>query len=271
MGPWSMEMPRGSVDALVACRVHGGHTWRMQPAFILTRRRVPELMDDEGIGPREHDAALRGLARLNRVSRSDAILWPVLRRVAASGNGRVLRVMDVATGSGDVPAALDARARSAGIRIEWTLCDRSPHALARAEERAAGSGMNVRTVCVDVLAAPLPTDCDVVISSLFLHHFDPHDAVRILRSMRDAARVAVGVADLDRTWLGLGLATLGARVLSRSPVVHFDAAASVRAAHARAEIESLARDAGMSGCVITRAWPERWRLWWNRDGKGSAR
>ena len=243
----------------------------MQPAFIPTRRRVPELMDDEGIGPREHDAALRGLARLNRVSRSDAILWPVLRGVAASGNGRALRVMDVATGSGDVPAALDARARSAGIRIEWTLCDRSPHALARAEERAAGSGMNVRTACVDVLAAPLPTDCDVVISSLFLHHFDPHDAVRILRSMRDAARVAVGVADLDRTWLGLGLATLGARVLSRSPVVHFDAAASVRAAHARAEIESLARDAGMSGCVITRAWPERWRLWWNRDGKGSAR
>ena len=243
----------------------------MQPAFILTRRRVPELMDDEGIGPREHDAALRGLARLNRVSRSDAILWPVLRGVAASGNGRVLRVMDVATGSGDVPAALDARARSAGIRIEWTLCDRSPHALARAEERAAGSGMNVRSACVDVLAAPLPPGCDVVISSLFLHHFDPHDAVRILRSMRDAAGVAVGVADLDRTWLGLGLATLGARVLSRSPVVHFDAAASVRAAHARAEIESLARDAGMSGCVITRAWPERWRLWWNRDGKGSAR
>ena len=266
-----MEMPRGSVEALVACGVRGGHTWRMQPAFIPTRRRVPELMDDEGIGPREHDAALRGLARINRVSRSDAILWPVLRDVAASGNGRVLRVMDVATGSGDVPAALDARARSAGIRIEWTLCDRSPHALARAEERAAGSGMNVRTVCVDVLAAPLPTDCDVVISSLFLHHFDPHDAVRIMRSMRDAARVAVGVADLDRTWLGLGLATLGARVLSRSPVVHFDAAASVRAAHARAEIESLARDAGMSGCVITRAWPERWRLWWNRDGKGSAR
>ena len=243
----------------------------MQPAFILSRRRVPELMDDEGIGPREHDAALRGLARLNRVSRSDAILWPVLRDVAASGNGRVLRVMDVATGSGDVPAALDARARSAGIRIEWTLCDRSPHALARAEERAAGSGMNVRTACVDVLAAPLPPGCDVVISSLFLHHFDPHDAVRILRSMRDAAGVAVGVADLDRTWLGLGLATLGARVLSRSPVVHFDAAASVRAAHARAEVESLARDAGMDGCAITRAWPERWRLWWNRDGKGSAR
>jgi hypothetical protein len=179
--------------------------------------------------------------------------------------------MDVATGSGDVPTALDARARSAGIRIDWTLCDRSPHALARAEERARDSGMHVRTACVDVLAASLPAECDVVISSLFLHHFDPHDAVRILRSMRDAAGMAVGVADLDRTWLGLGLATLGAYVLSRSPVVHFDASASVRAAHARAEVESLARDAGMDGCTITRAWPERWRLWWNRAGSGGAR
>jgi hypothetical protein len=45
--------------------------------------------------------------------------------------------MDVATGSGDVPTALDARARSAGIRIEWTLCDRSPHALARAHNEDA--------------------------------------------------------------------------------------------------------------------------------------
>jgi MFS family permease len=79
-----------------------------------------------------------------------------------------------------------------------------------------------------------------------------------------AAGMAIGVADLDRTRLGLCMAWMGAHALTRSPIVHFDAVASVRAAHARAEIEQMARDAGLHGCAVGRAWPQRWRLWWQR-------
>jgi predicted nicotinamide N-methyase len=231
--------------------------------MTLHRSRVPELMDAEDLDPAAHDAALRGLARLNRASRSDAILWSGLRRLARATD-RTLRVLDVATGSGDLPAALDARARREGIRLEWVLCDRSPQALANAQLAARKHAMRCSLTRVDVLREPLPTGCDVVISSLFLHHMDRAEVVKLLGAMREAAGMAIGVADLDRTRLGLCMAWMGAHALTRSPIVHFDAVASVRAAHARGEIEQMARDAGLHGCTVDRAWPQRWRLWWHR-------
>jgi hypothetical protein len=82
--------------------------------------------------------------------------------------------------------------------------------------------------------------------------------------MAAAAARAVGVTDLERSRAGLALAWLGSRVLSRSYVVHHDAPASVRAAFTRAEIAALAREAGLEGATVRRAWPERWTLWWRR-------
>ena len=54
------------------------------------RDRRPELMDDPGLDPAAHRLALAGLARLNRVSRSAAAVWPAVRRLAAEVPGRPL-------------------------------------------------------------------------------------------------------------------------------------------------------------------------------------
>ena len=82
--------------------------------------------------------------------------------------------------------------------------------------------------------------------------------------MAAAANRAIGVTDLDRTRRGLALAWIGSRALSRSPIVHFDALASVRAAFTRDEIAAIARAAGLEGCTVQSAWPARWTLWWSR-------
>jgi len=230
----------------------------------LQRIRVLEKMDDDALESAQHDRALRGLARLNRLARSHSILWPQVRRYAmqSEARGKMLRILDVATASADLPVAMDAAARREGLGIEWVLCDRSEHALHRAVERATTAGLRFTTACMDALSEPLPRGCDLVISSLFLHHIDPAQVVELLRSMRQAAGVAVGVADLDRTRLGLCFAALGAHLLSRSPIVHFDAVASVRAAHTREEILRLACEAGLSNASVGKAWPQRWSVWW---------
>lgn len=236
-----------------------------------TRVRVDERMDDPALPAAEHDLALAGLARLNAWSRSHWLLWSGIRALAREANaeGRTLGVIDVAAGSGDGPIAMARRAAREGLRIEWTLCDASAHALSVADARAREAGVAVATVRADAIAAELPCQSDVVTCSLFIHHCDPDEAVAVMRHMRNAALRAVGITDLDRTHLGLGLAWLGSRVLSRSPVVHFDATASVRAAFSRDEARALAAEAGMSGtgiagALVERAFPERWRLWWRR-------
>jgi 2-polyprenyl-3-methyl-5-hydroxy-6-metoxy-1,4-benzoquinol methylase len=230
------------------------------------RVRVDERMDDPAIPAAEHDRALAGLMRLNAVSRSRWLLWPGIAALARERNrqGEPLRVVDIATGAGDGPIAMARRARRLGLDIRWTLCDASPHALAVARARADRAGVAIETTEADAIGAELPARGDLVTCSLFLHHCERADAVRVLRHMAGAAELAVAATDLDRTRFGLALAWLGSRALSRSPVVHFDATASVRGAFSRAEAAALARDAGLDGARVDAAFPARWNLWWRR-------
>jgi SAM-dependent methyltransferase len=226
-------------------------------------------MDDPALPPHEHDRALADLARLNSLARSAAILWPAvreeLRRAAAAG--RVARVLDVATGSGDIPATLGRWARRAGLSAHWIGVDASAHALARAAARAAQERMPLELLQADA-TRELPVRADVVISSLFLHHLSHSRALDALRAMSRSAVSALLVSDLRRSAPGLALAWTASRVLSRSPVVHFDAVVSVRGAFTDTELADLARAAGLRGAQVRRAWPQRLLLRWSRsDGR----
>ena len=227
------------------------------------RRRQPELMDDPSLDAAQHDAALRGLARLNNISRSHGILWPRVAEVARAANrtGQTLRVLDVATGSGDLPLAMAHRARANGLDIHWSVCDVSAHALDVAVRRSAEAGFEFRSHRLDATTDALPTT-DVSICSLFVHHLDPPQVVGLLRGMRCSSSVAIGVADLDRSRWGFALAWLASRALTRSPIVHTDALLSVRAGFRPDEVMGMARDADLDGALLDRAWPARWRLWW---------
>ncbi len=74
------------------------------------RRCQPELMDEPGLDPERHRQALQGLARINWLSASDRILWHPIRALARELAGKPLRVLDIATGGGDVPIRLWQRA-----------------------------------------------------------------------------------------------------------------------------------------------------------------
>ncbi|MCE5231058.1 methyltransferase domain-containing protein [bacterium] len=222
------------------------------------RHRVAEEMDDPRLGARRHMAALAGLGRINRVSLVARAIWPGIEEMARD-EARPLRVLDIATGGGDLPRELLRIGRRRGIRIEAAGCDISEVALRYARERSPG----VRFFKLDALDEPIPPGFDAVVCALFLHHLKDGDAVRLLRAMGEAAR-AVFVDDLSRDAIGLGLAWAGTRILSRSPIVHADGVRSVRAAFTVDEAARMARAAGLEGATIRRHWPRRWLLEWRR-------
>ncbi len=226
---------------------------------LRTRDRVPELMDDPDLDPEAHRRALAGLARLNRWSWSAGVLWPPVRRLAAR-LGRPVRLLDVATGSGDVPAALLRKAARAGVRLEVAGCDKSPTAVAAAAA-ACPAG---RFFAHDALRGPLPAGFDAVTCSLFLHHLSGDDAVSLLTRMRAAAGALVLVNDLARSRFNYCGVWAACRLLTRSPVVRFDAPASVRSAFTPAEALALAATAGLAGAAARRRFPARFLLTWER-------
>lgn len=228
------------------------------------RRRTPEIMDQPGLDPRRHAAALRGLARINFWSRSAGLLWPPLAALARRLETTRLRVLDLASGGGDVAIRLWHKARRAGLDFHLEGRDLSPVAVAHARAEAARHGAAVSFEVGDALHGPLPPGFDAVLSSLFLHHLDEGQAVSLLRRMADAAGRLVLVNDLARGWAGLALAHVGTRLLSRSSVVHFDGPRSVEGAFTPAEALALAEHAGLHGATVARHWPCRFLLTWER-------
>tara|TARA_R110000782_G_scaffold54637_8_gene115489 strand:- start:28645 stop:29385 length:741 start_codon:yes stop_codon:yes gene_type:complete len=229
---------------------------------IRPRVLEPELMDDPALDPAEHALALRGLARINRISFASRVHMGPLRSVAA-GLDRPVRVLDVASGSGDIAVSVASRAAAEGIGVELIFADRSPLAVGAACGRARDRGVVARGVVVDALAGELPAS-DLAICSLFLHHLTEEGAVCLLANIRASGAVCVSVSDLRRCAVGTALARLVPRLVTRSRVVHTDAVLSARAAWNRRELAGLAERAGMSGSRVRPSFPCRMTLVWRR-------
>jgi 2-polyprenyl-3-methyl-5-hydroxy-6-metoxy-1,4-benzoquinol methylase len=207
------------------------------------REIIAEAMDDPTLDPALHRQALAGLARLNRLSRVADHLYVRLRRLSAQ-SPRPLRVIDIATGSGDLPIHWMMRARKDGFPLRVTGVDISGEAVAVAARRARQIGVQADWLVGNAIEEALPSDYDVVTCSLFLHHLQDDDIVRLLRGMRDATDSGgvirrLLICDLVRSRLNWCAVKLGAHLVSRSPIVHLDSGLSVRAAMTRREFSDL--------------------------------
>ncbi len=235
----------------------------LQP--LAQRHRQPEWMDQPGIDPAAHSQALEGLRRINAISGAVGSLWAPIRALAQERSGRPLRVLDLACGGGDNTTALAERARREGLAVRVDGCDLSPQAVAIATRSAEERGLNTRFFQADALHDSLPDDYDVILCTLFLHHLEEDEAVDLLRRMGGASRCLMLVNDLIRSPLGYGLAWAGCRLLSRSPIVHFDGPVSVQGAFQLQEVRALVAQAGLKGAELRRSWPERYLLSWRRQ------
>lgn len=229
-----------------------------------SRHCVPELMDQPGLDKHQHQQALDGLRRVNRISATSGIYWPFIETLATQSNGQPLSVLDVACGGGDVAVSLATRAKRSGINMKIDGCDISPVAVQHAEEQAARAEVDASFFQHDVLADHFPEGYDVLTCSLFLHHLNEADAIGLMQKMAAAAGHLVLIDDLRRTRVGYLLAWAGCRLLSRSPIVHHDGPQSVVAAFSDSEARELAQQAGMGDVTISRHWPQRFLLTWRR-------
>jgi 2-polyprenyl-3-methyl-5-hydroxy-6-metoxy-1,4-benzoquinol methylase len=255
------------------------------PPDLSERTLQEELMDDPGLEPTEHLLALRALAMVNRLSLTADRIWKEVRRqvkarqVAEGGGpqagrsrpnqgeeedpGQPLRILDVACGGGDTVLALKRRAVREGIPLDVQGCDVSRVALEHARGRARREGVEASFFELDALRSSIPSGFDLVCSSLFLHHLEEDEVVRLLAGMAEAGK-ALLLQDLRRTRAGYWLAQGTLRLLSRSRVAQVDGPRSVRASFRIPEVAALAQRAGLEGAEIVPCWPQRFALTWSR-------
>lgn len=240
----------------------------MTPGFatLAERNRQPELMDQPGLDETLHAHALRSLSRINWFSRTSAMIWDPIRKLALEfKSSRPLRILDVACGGGDVALGLTRLAERAGVLVHVDGCDINPVAIAHAREAALRQQVaNIGFFQHDALNNALPDGYDIVTCSLFLHHLDNSDAGQMLKSMAAAAARMVVASDLRRSRAGYAMACIACRLLTRSPIVRVDGPLSVAAAFTVEEARELAARSGLAGTTISCRWPQRFLLVWRK-------
>jgi 2-polyprenyl-3-methyl-5-hydroxy-6-metoxy-1,4-benzoquinol methylase len=201
----------------------------------------PELMDRPQPVSLELERDLENLRQLNRYFGSYAVMLYFIRPWVRSGDR--LRIVDLATGSGDIPRLIVDHARKVGARVQIEALDQQGATIEIARKLSADYP-EISFVQANILEWNPAEPYDVVLSSLALHHFSEEDAVRLLRRCRELSRKFVLVSDLRR---GL-LATVGVYLLTalifRDPMTRIDGRLSAARAFSLAEMRDLAVRAG---------------------------
>jgi ubiquinone/menaquinone biosynthesis C-methylase UbiE len=203
---------------------------------------IPELLDTDNGTQAEVRHALNDLRRINRWFGGVATSTALIRKVARRSNAKTLDVLDVATGSGDIPAAVTSKLVTQGIRVHYTIVD-------RAITHLQG---NQRAVAGDALALPFhDASFDAVSCALFVHHLEPEQAIEFVREGLRVARHAVVINDLVRAALHKALIYAG-QPLFRSRITRHDSLASVKRSYTVAEMRDFVHRAGARQIEISR-------------------
>jgi ubiquinone/menaquinone biosynthesis C-methylase UbiE len=230
--------------------------------MMLTPPRVyiEELLD---LGEGTDEDVARNLADLRRINRflgGRRVVLEALAAIVADAGLQELSLLDAGTGSADIPGAVADWCRARGIVSNITALDLSDRNLRIARLRL-GINEEVQLVRGDSMSLPF-ADCsvDVVTASLFLHHFEDADVVRLLADFARVARRAVIVNDLIRNLVPYWFARLTGPLLATSYLTRFDGPASVLRGFTVREMAGLAERAGLQQVRLRRRFPYRLAL-----------
>lgn len=234
--------------------VNGG---RLRPSLVPARSTEVEWLE-RGHGSADDVAA--NLAEMWRINRSLGGLRALTRHLYPRLLARrgLVTVVDLGTGGADVPAAIGRWARSRALNVNVVAVDQAARVLDVARTRLAGAP-RVELLRADAGCLPLHAgSVDLIISTLFLHHFAPEALVALLRSAMEHVRQGIVMNDLVRGWLPYFAFKLVQPALARNALTRHDGALSVRRAYTPAELRGLAAAAGLPKARVYVHWP--WRM-----------
>lgn len=209
---------------------------------LSTRRREEEWMDAPDVKPDAIRDSLTFIRQVNRLLGYTRATVGHLDRFSHSWKpGQRITILDVATGSADIPRAVSGWAKKRGFDVKITGLDRHDQTAGIARELSA-SDRQIRIIRGDAMQLPFIDGAfDYVLTSMFLHHLDDDQVVRVLMEMNRVAKRGIIAADLlrhRRAYFWISLFTTFS-----NPMVKHDARVSVAQAFVKEDVQSLREQA----------------------------
>ena len=216
--------------------------------WISKRSSRPELLDlpHDSFACDELEGVLNDLTLVNSHFGNGRAVLKHLAAMNAGTANEGFTVLDVATGTADIPVTIAKWARQAGIRVGITAVDLDPLSINIARKRT-GPYPEITLAVADGFALPFANQrFDYVLCSKTTHHFTDEKVLQMIKEFSRVARRGYVIVDLRRSWIAYILIFLVTRLFSRNRLARSDGPLSVLKSFTPGELAALASRSGTS-------------------------
>ena len=211
------------------------------------RSREPEWMDGEDVSQQEFAACIEDLAQVNTLTLArPPTLAFIDRALKATPENRVLTIVDVGYGAGDMLRAIARLVARRGRRARLIGFDINPRSEPVAR-RLTPDAMRIDFRTGDAFAMAPHEPVDLVISSLVTHHMENDEIVQFLKWMESRAMLGWFVNDLHRHWFSYHGFRLLASLMRWHSFVRHDGPLSIARAFRLSDWRALIERAELAG------------------------
>lgn len=216
-----------------------------------------EMMDDFSLGHGVIDPIMDELEVVNAMLGGYRVFFNAFKHVNLKDG---MSVSDWGCGGGDSLRRIALWARKRNLKLNLIGIDATSSAVEYAREKSTDFP-EISYILSDVMSHDLRTNqFDIVISSLFTHHFQDPEWIKLIEKMSDCASTAVIVNDLHRHWFAYHSIGLLTSVFSKSEMVKHDSKVSVMRSFKSADIKNMLNKAGIQNYTLRWMWAFRWQL-----------
>ena len=218
----------------------------------LPRTDEPEQIDDPNQPFAELSRSMQDVAFTNRLfGGTQTVLHHVARLLRNVPPGTEIRILDIATGSADIPLALEAWGRKRGLKLTIVAVDNHEAMLRMAAEAAP----NISLALADALSLPFPPHSfDLALCALAFHHFGFEASAQVLRTMDQLTTRGLIITDLKRDKLTLWGVQASFAAMNAHPFTRHDGPASVRRAFTPPEYRKMVGLSGVQNVRLHTHW-----------------
>jgi SAM-dependent methyltransferase len=216
-----------------------------------------EMMDLSNNNPELLAEDLRNLRLLNRYLRGSRSVLMALWRMLGGAPPGPLSILDVGTGSADIPAAILAKAKRCNVAARIVAIEADP-ITAKIAVGLTQRHAEIEIIRGDASALPfLPGAFDFVVASQFLHHFSEAKIVDLLKQWAKLAKRGIVISDLVRHPVAYHAIRLLTWLTTRNVMTRTDAPLSVRRSFTLQEWRDLLRQADVGPVEMVGVFPFR--------------
>lgn len=231
-------------------------------ADFSVRSEEEEIMDDLNCSGQVVDQTLEELEFINKWLGGNKVTISALKQCvsATSKADHVLEIADLGCGSGDMLRIITQIFRKNNLLIKGVGIDANPNIIEHARKKSlAFPELHFETS--NVFAPDFQKQkYDLIIATLFLHHFSASQLTELFKSLKEQARQKIIINDLHRHWLAYYSIKILTALFSKSSMVKFDAPLSVLRGFTRKELVSILAEAGITRYTLYWRWAFRWQL-----------